>query len=53
MGKHYPEIPFERYADDGVAHCQSLEQAEMLKAALADRFAVCGLELHPLKTRII
>jgi len=53
MGRHHPSIPFERYADDGVAHCRSLEEAEILKAALAERFAECGLELHPLKTRII
>lgn len=53
MGRHYPHIPFERYADDGVTHCRSLKQAERLKAALQTRFAQCGLELHPLKTRII
>jgi hypothetical protein len=53
MARHYPHIPFERYADDGVAHCRSLKQAEELKAALAERFRHCGLELHPLKTRII
>lgn len=53
MGRQYPHIPFERYADDGVAHCRSLKQAEMLKTALQARFAQCGLELHPLKTRII
>lgn len=53
MSRQYPHIPFERYADDGVAHCRSLKQAEMLKAALQTRFAQCGLELHPLKTRII
>ena len=53
MSKHYPHIPFERYADDGIAHCRSGRQAEMLKAALEQRFAQCGLELHPLKTRVI
>jgi len=30
MQKHYPEIPFERYADDGVLHCRSKEQAVYL-----------------------
>lgn len=53
MGKHYPQIPFERYADDGIAHCRTREEAEKLKIVLAERFAECGLELHPLKTRII
>jgi group II intron reverse transcriptase/maturase len=53
MSKHYPSIPFERYADDGLAHCRSRKQAEMLKAVLERRFAECGLTLHPLKTRIV
>jgi len=53
MGKHYLHVPFERYADDGIAHCRTREEAEKLKTALAERFAQCGLELHPVKTRII
>ena len=31
MQRHYPEISFERYADDGVLHCRSREQAKRLK----------------------
>ena len=38
---------------DGLAHCQTEAQALALKAALVERFAECGLELHPAKTRII
>jgi RNA-directed DNA polymerase len=53
MQRHYPQHPFERYADDGLAHCQTEAQALALKAALVERFAACGLELHPTKTRII
>jgi RNA-directed DNA polymerase len=53
MQRHYPRYPFERYADDGLAHCQTEAQALTLKAALVARFAECGLELHPTKTRII
>ena len=53
MQHHYPQYPFERYADDGLAHCQTEAQALALKAALVERFAECGLELHPTKTRII
>ena len=53
MQKHYPDIPFERYADDGLLHCRSKAQAEELKRVLQERFAACGLELHPLKTRVI
>lgn len=53
MAKHYPSIPFTRYADDGVVHCKSKAEAEELQAALARRFAECKLELHPEKTRIV
>ena len=53
MQRQYPQYPFERYADDGLAHCQTEAQALALKAALVARFAECGLELHPAKTRII
>jgi RNA-directed DNA polymerase len=53
MQHHYPHYPFERYADDGLAHCQTEAAALALKAALGARFAECGLELHPAKTRII
>ena len=42
-----------RYADDGVCHCQTQEQAEELLAALKQRFNDCRLELHPEKTRIV
>jgi RNA-directed DNA polymerase len=53
MQKHYPEIPFERYADDGICHCKTLAQAQQLRAALERRFAECHLELHPQKTRVV
>lgn len=53
MSKHHPNIPFERFADDVIAHCRSLRQARWLITVLQNRFAVCGLELHPTKTRIV
>jgi RNA-directed DNA polymerase len=53
MQRHYPYIPFERYADDAVCHCRTRSQAEHLKAVLEQRFAECGLELHPEKTKIV
>jgi group II intron reverse transcriptase/maturase len=45
--------PFARYADDAVVHCRSEWQARWVKEQLAVRFAACGLELHPEKTRIV
>jgi RNA-directed DNA polymerase len=53
MTEHYPDIPFERYADDAICHCVSEEQACALKDALVQRLAQCRLELHPTKTRIV
>lgn len=53
MERTYPNIPFCRYADDGVTHCQNEAEAEQLKAALAVRFEECGLEMHPGKTKIV
>ncbi|NPV89850.1 MAG: group II intron reverse transcriptase/maturase [Firmicutes bacterium] len=53
MARKHPDKPFARYADDGVAHCRSREGAEKLHDSLKKRFAECGLELHPDKTRIV
>ncbi len=46
-------VPFCRYADDGVLHCKSKEQAELVVEKIRARFSQCGLELHPEKTQII
>ena len=53
MQRHYPHIPFERFADDAICHCMSEAQAQELRAALARRFVDCALELHPQKTKIV
>jgi len=53
MGREYPELPWCRYADDGLVHCRTLEEVEAVKAALQKRLAECGLEMHPDKTRIV
>lgn len=53
MAKHHPEIPFARYADDGLLHCFSEKQARYFKNQLERRFGECGLELHPTKTKIV
>jgi hypothetical protein len=42
-----------RYADDFVAGFQVREDARSLYAALFERFAQFGLEIHPEKTRLI
>ena len=53
MQRSYPQIPFERYADDALCHCRTREEAEDLRAALERRLAECRLELHPEKTKIV
>ena len=53
MVRNHFDKPFARYADDAVAHCRSRQDAEKLHYSLKKRFADCGLELHPDKTRIV
>lgn len=53
MSRKYPGVPFERYADDAIVHCESEAEAEAILGAIRSRFAECGLELHPEKTRIV
>jgi RNA-directed DNA polymerase len=53
MAREFPGCPFERYADDIVAHCDTEEQARSLRAAIADRLGALGLELHPDKTKVV
>jgi RNA-directed DNA polymerase len=53
MRRTFPSVPFERYADDAIAHCTSLAHAEHVLKAIRERLAECGLVLHPDKTRIV
>jgi RNA-directed DNA polymerase len=53
MGREYPGCPFERYADDVVAHCDSEAQAHELRDSIARRLGALGLELHPGKTKVV
>lgn len=53
MGRKFPGNPWCRYADDGLAHCNSHEEALNLRSEIEKRFEECGLELHPSKTKIV
>lgn len=53
MQRNHVDVPWCRYADDGLLHCETLEQAETLLEKLKQRFSECGLELHPDKTKIV
>jgi len=53
IAREFPGCPFERYADDCVAHCDTEDQARTLRAAIATRLQAVGLELHPEKTKVV
>jgi RNA-directed DNA polymerase len=53
MQRTHPDLPWCRYADDGLVHCRTEQEAEALKAELQARLAECRLELHPTKTKIV
>jgi len=53
MKRTHPDLPWCRYADDGLVHCRTEQEAEALKAELQVRLAECHLEMHPTKTKIV
>ncbi|WP_373533395.1 group II intron reverse transcriptase/maturase [Vampirovibrio sp.] len=53
MSRTHPKLKWCRYADDGLIHCRTEQEAQRLLAELKQRFEVCKLELHPTKTKII
>ena len=53
MERNHPGTPWCRYADDGLVHCRTEEEAKQIFVELTRRYAECGLELHPEKTKIV
>ena len=53
MRTKHPEVPFERYADDIVCHCNTMREASKLKRELEERMKEVGLTLHPEKTQVV
>jgi len=53
MADKYPKAWWESYADDGVVHCKTYQQAVYMQSVLRERFRLFGLELNEAKTRII
>src|SRR5215469_2450665 len=53
MRRVHPGVPFERYADDIVAHGGTEAQAQQVLESIRRRLAQCRLEVHPVKTRIV
>src|SRR6202041_4191305 len=53
MARTHPDLPWCRYADDGLVHCRSELEAETIKVNLQARLAEGRLERHPTKTKIV
>ena len=53
MQKHFPSLPFERYADDIIIHCRTPEQSRYALKQVTQRFTQCKLRVHPQKTKIV
>jgi len=52
MARTYPDLPWCRYADDGLVHCRNEQEAQALKSELQARLAEYRLEMHPTKTKV-
>lgn len=53
MQKEHPGVPFERYADDVVVHCETEEQAQAVRKSVEERLARCKLEVNQEKTKLV
>jgi len=53
LSRTHPDLPWCRYADDGLVHCRTEREAEALRVELQARLEVCGLRRHPTKTEIV
>jgi RNA-directed DNA polymerase len=51
--REMPDVPFCRYADDGLLHCKSRPQGIYVMNRITERFRQCGLEIHPDKSHIV
>ena len=53
LERKYPHCSFERYADDVIIHCKTENVGLIVMKALKGRLKECGLEMHPLKTKLV
>jgi RNA-directed DNA polymerase len=53
LAREFPDVEFERYADDAVVHCVTEQRARQVMDALSARMEEVGLLLHPTKTKIV
>ena len=53
MRREYPHLKWARYADDGLIHCRTEQEAESVLKSLEQRMEQCSLSIHPDKSKII
>jgi len=53
LAHSYPNVPFTRYADDALVHCETRKQAEYIRDVISRRFGQHLLKVHPQKTKIV
>lgn len=53
MDRIFLNNPWCRYADDGIVHCSSKDEAKHILEQLKVRMQECKLEIHPEKTSIV
>jgi RNA-directed DNA polymerase len=53
MTRNLPGVPFERYLDDCIIHLNTKQEAQDALKRIEDRMTEIGLQLHPVKTKIV
>lgn len=53
MQLRYPEVRFERYADDIVLHFRTQKESLFILNRIQERFNACKLKVHPEKTKVV
>ena len=53
MQREYPHLKWVRYADDGLIHCRTEQEAKAVLERLKQRMEYCHLRVHPDKSRVI
>ena len=53
MEHHFPDCPYERYADDIIVHVKNEGRAKHVLESIRERMEQCKLELHPEKTKLV
>lgn len=53
MDRSFKNSPWCRYANDGIVHCSSKDEAEQMLEQPKVKLQECKLEIHPDKTSIV